>query len=112
MTKKCNKYEALFTFADEATFNQHLQECEDCRLEHEKMIKISNLIKEVKPRFTNQHLKKIKTACVLFLVLTSGLTLEIANQNFGIIDTIKYGEQLTISDLGLPVDNYGLIQVD
>ena len=47
MTKKCDKYEALFKFADEETLMAHLAECEDCRAEHEKMQRVSELIKEV-----------------------------------------------------------------
>ena len=49
MTKKCDKYESLFIFADEETLNKHLQECEDCRREHEKMHKVSVLVKEAEP---------------------------------------------------------------
>ena len=41
MKEKCTKYEALFTFSDEKDFFKHLDECEDCRAEHEKMNKIS-----------------------------------------------------------------------
>ena len=56
MKEKCNKYEALFTFADENTLNEHLKVCADCRKEQEKMEKVSELIKEVKPFY-----KKKKT---------------------------------------------------
>ena len=36
MKEKCTKYEALFTFRSQEELEQHIQECEDCRLEHEK----------------------------------------------------------------------------
>ena len=49
MKEKCTKYEALFTFRSNEELEQHIQECEDCKLEHEKMLKVSELLKEVKP---------------------------------------------------------------
>ena len=39
MTKKCNKFETLFTFADKKTLLEHIAQCEDCRKEYEKMNK-------------------------------------------------------------------------
>jgi len=112
MTKKCDKYEALFKFADEETLMAHLEECEDCRAEHEKMQRVSELIKEVKPQFKKQKYTKVKVACLLFLTLVGGATLEITDANYGILDTIKYGDELTLEDLGFPVDDYGMIKVD
>ena len=47
MTNKCTKYEALFTFADEKTFQEHLETCKDCQAEDAKMNAVSELIKEV-----------------------------------------------------------------
>ena len=49
MKERCTKYEALFTFADETTLQEHLKVCEDCRKEQEEMDKVSELIGEVKP---------------------------------------------------------------
>jgi len=113
MTKKCEKYEALLQFSDEATLMAHLEECEDCRAEHERMQRVSELIKEVKPLFNKkQKYTKLKVACLLFLTLVGGATLEITDANYGILDTIKYGEELTLEDLGFPVDDYGMIKVD
>ena len=48
MKDKCTKYEGLFVFSDEETLKSHLNECEECRLEQEKMDKVSDLINEVK----------------------------------------------------------------
>ena len=45
MKDKCNKYEALFTFADEKTLADHIKTCEDCAKEQETMDKISDLLK-------------------------------------------------------------------
>ena len=47
MKDKCTKYEALFTFRDEEELNEHIQECEDCRLEHEKMQKVSSYFMDI-----------------------------------------------------------------
>ncbi len=114
MKEKCTKYEALFTFRSNEELEQHIQECEDCKLEHEKMLKVSELLKEVKPYYKEKrkNLAKIKVACALFLLMTSGTTLGLINYNTDISDTIKYGTTLSAEDLGLPVDTYGLITVE
>ena len=59
-----------------------------------------------------KNLAKIKVACALFLLMTSGTTLGLINYNTDISDTIKYGTTLSAEDLGLPVDTYGLITVE
>ena len=55
MKEKCTKYEALFTFRSQEELEQHIQECEDCRLEHEKMLKVSELLQEVKPYYKEKE---------------------------------------------------------
>ena len=114
MKEKCTKYEALFTFRSNEELEQHIQECENCKLEHEKMLKVSELLKEVKPYYKEKrkNLAKIKVACALFLLMTSGTTLGLINYNTDISDTIKYGSTLSAEDLGLPVDAYGLLMVE
>ncbi len=114
MKEKCTKYEALFTFRSEDELMRHISECEDCRLEHEKMQKVSSLIEEVKPyyRAKRKNLAKIKIACALLMVMFSGTTLGLINFNPDISDTLKYGTTLSSEDLGLPVDSYGLISVE
>lgn len=114
MTEKCNKYEALFTFADEETLLSHVNSCEECRKEHEVMNKVSELIQEVKPellKVKREH-AKLKIACAAFAILLSGTLLGILNFNQDISDTLRYGQTLTIEDYGFPVDSYGLIMVD
>ena len=106
MKDKCTKYEALFTFRTEEELNEHIQECEDCRLEHEKMQKVSSLLQRRK------NLAKIKVACALFMLMFSGTTLGVINFNTDVSDTLKYGSALSSEDLGLPVDSYGLIAVE
>ena len=112
MDKKCDKYESLFTFQNEETLNQHIAECEDCRLEHEKMLKVSELIQEVKPYYQQDKFRYLRVACVMFAMVIGGVSLGIADHNYGVVDTLKYGEQLTLEDLGLPTDSYGFIMVD
>jgi len=114
MKEKCSKYEALFTFRSEDELLEHIKECEDCRLEHEKMLKVSELIKETRPyyREKRKNLAKVKIACALFMLMISGTTLGVINLNTDVSDTLKYGTTLSSEDLGLPVDSYGLITVE
>lgn len=114
MDEKCTKYEALFTFRSEEELEEHLQNCPECRTEHEKMQKVSDLLKEVRPfyREKRKSLAKVKVACALFILMVSGTTLGVINLNTDISDTLKYGTILSSEDLGLPVDSYGLISVE
>lgn len=112
MNKKCNKYESLFIFSDEKTLIEHISVCEECRKEYEKMNKVSDLIKEVKNEYKKPNHVALKVACVLFLFITGGISVDMLDMKYGILDTIQYGEPLTMNDLGFPTDEYGLIQVD
>ena len=96
MKEKCSKYEALFTFRSEDELLEHVQNCEDCRIEHEKMQKISDLIQEVKPYYKKKrkNFAKLKAACALFLVTVCAATLGVINFNTDISDTLKYGSAL------------------
>ena len=114
MNEKCTKYEALFTFRDENELMEHIQTCEDCRLEHQKMMRVSELIQEAKPYFKEQrrNFAKVKVACALFMLMVCGTTLGVVNLNTDVSDTLKYGTTLSAEDLGLPVDSYGLISLE
>lgn len=114
MNDKCSKYEALFTFRSKEELNEHLQHCPDCRAEHEKMLRVSELIQEVKPYFEEKrkNIARLKAACALFVIMLSGTTLGVLNLNTDISDTLKYGTTLSSEDLGLPVDSYGLISLE
>ena len=35
MDNKCSKYEGLFIFSDEKTLQEHIESCEECKLEPE-----------------------------------------------------------------------------
>ena len=114
MKEKCSKYEALFTFRTQEELNEHIQQCEDCRAEHEKMLRVSELIQEAKPYFKEKrkNIARLKVASALFALMISGTTLGVLNLNTDISDTLKYGTTLSYEDLGLPVDSYGLISLE
>lgn len=114
MDKKCTKYEALFVFGNEQTLKEHVQTCPDCQKEQEKMDKVSELLKEVKPyyRQKRKNIAKLKLACAMLTLILCGSTLGVINFNTDISDILRYGNTLSAEDLGLPVDAYGLLMVE
>ena len=114
MDKKCSKYEGLFVFSDEDTLKKHLQECEECRQEQQKMDRVSELIDEVKLYYRAKYKKKrpkFRIACAMFLLIFSSLTAGVVVNDEDMMDTLRYGETLSAEDLGFPVDSYGLLMV-
>ena len=114
MDNKCSKYEGLFVFSNEETLNKHLEECESCREEHEKMLKVSDLIQEVKPYYMKKRskLRRMRAvAAVLFIMLFTA-TFGVIYTNEDLSDSLMYGDTLTAEDFGFPVDSYGLLMVD
>jgi hypothetical protein len=113
MNQKCGKYEAIFTFADDETLMRHIDECPHCAAEHEKMQRISELLKEVKPVFKKQKKTNVlKAACVLLAVFVfGGICFNGLNQTYDVVGHIRYGD-MSIEDYGFPVDSYGLLMVD
>ena len=114
MDKKCSKYEGLFIFSDEATLNKHLEDCPECRAEHEKMQKDSERIGETKLYYKNktQRAKKLKAICACLFLLFFSATFSILSNDADLADSLMYGETLSAEDLGFPVDSYGLLMVD
>lgn len=115
MTKKCSKFESLFIFSDDDTLQKHISECDDCKCAYDEMNKVSELIQEVRPYYLEKQKTKynaVRVACIMFAFIISGVTFHFADMNYGIIDTITYGSQLTADDLGFRTDDYGLIMVD
>lgn len=113
MNKKCNKYEAMFVFADYKDFQKHLTECTDCQSEYLKMNRVSSLVKEVAPIYFQKEKKakfKVIMSCCLFLffglVSIIGFTV---NNNFN--RESGYSESSAIYEAGLPVDEYGLLKI-
>ena len=114
MDKKCSKYEGLFIFSDEETLKKHLEECPECRAEHEKMQRVSELIGETKFYYKNktQRTKKLKAICACLFLLFFSATFSILSNDADLADSLMYGETLSAEDLGFPVDSYGLLMVD
>ena len=115
MEKKCNKYEAYFTFAGEEDFQAHLAECEDCRQELEKEKRLGDLIREAEPVYNklkqkrNLRMTGLKTACALLvfasLGLYTGTKINTAQEYQQFMQTNT--ETSIIADEGLPTDEYG-----
>ena len=114
MDKKCSKYESLFIFSDEATLNKHLEECESCRKEHEKMQRVSELIQEVKPYYLKKRnkLRRMRAVAAILFIMLFSATFGVIYTNEDLSESLMYGETLTAEDLGFPVDSYGLLMVD
>lgn len=114
MDNKCSKYEGMFVFSDEEAFQKHLEECSDCRAEHEKMQKVSELIGETKFYYRNKakKIRKIKAVCCAICLIFFSATFGVATNDSDLVDALMYGETLSAEDLGFPVDSYGLLMVD
>ena len=112
---KCDKFEALFVFNDDKAFLNHLDECPDCKKEYEKHIKISQLVKEVAPVYLGKKRKEkqsvIKKLACCFVFL-AGLS---AFGGYKYFDEYNYlnslDEDSYISTMGLPVDEYGFLEI-
>ena len=114
MNKKCSKYEGLFIFSDEESLQKHIEECEDCRQEHEKMQKVSELIGETKFYYKSKSMRKrkLKAICALVFFMFFTASFSVINNDGDFADALMYGDTLTAEDLGFPVDSYGLLMVD
>ena len=123
--KTCNGYESAFTFMSEEDFKKHLEECEECRLEHEKMQRVSALIQEAKPYLLKESKKKkevvitgaddaktfLKAACAAFVVFVMGGCYSMFMMT-GFYDEIVAQNTPSIEEMGLPVDEYGFLLVN
>ena len=114
MENKCSKYEGLFVFSDEKTLNEHLKECPDCRAEHEKMQKVSDLLDEVKfyYKLKSKRIRKLRAVCALSFIMFFTAGFGVLSNDSDLADALMYGETLNAEDLGFPVDSYGLLMVD
>ncbi len=113
--KKCDKYEGLFVFRNDDELNEHLKECSECREEHEKLLKVSALVKEVAPVYLAKKqkektntLKKIACFIMAFSVIT-------AFAGYKVYDEYRYQANTTddsyVTTLGLPTDDYGFFEI-
>jgi len=114
MENKCSKYEGLFIFSNGEEFEEHLKGCQDCREEHEKMQRVSDLIQEVRPYYLKKknRLRKLRAVAALLFIMLFSATFGVIYTNEDLSDSLMYGETLTAEDLGFPVDSYGLLMVD
>ena len=112
--KNCNGYESMYMFLSEDDLQKHIEECEICRAEHEKLQKISALIQEAKPYIKNKKRRKnaIKAACAMFVVLCTGACFQLFFAGTGFYNDLVAQNSLTIEEMGLPVDEYGFLMVD
>ena len=115
MNNKCTKFEGLFIFANDDDFKKHLETCEECRQEMQKLDNISKLLQTAKPLYFKEKAKRrlrIRSACAVFLMVLTGSVFSMLNYDNTLVETLKYGQTLSAEDFGFPVDSYGLIMVD
>lgn len=115
--KKCDKYEAFFVFQDEEVFNEHIENCPDCKQEHEKYLKVSSLVKEVSKEYLKKQDEEKKKSLILkraacFFILLTGLSgfagYKIYDDNSFQVNT---ADESYIYAMGLPTDEYGLLEL-
>ena len=103
----CKKFEELFIKEDETELLEHIQNCEECKEEYEKMIKVSNLVKEAKPLFKKENkLKQNFALAMVASVTVCSLT------GFLLLSWLPYYnyDSAIASDI-YPTDEYGLIEL-
>ena len=115
--KKCNGYESMYTFLNEEDFQKHLETCEECRKEHARMQRVSDLIQEAKPyiKEKKKQSRVLRAACASFLVVFATLSVPIYTVGTNIYeDVLVYNEanSLSIEEMGLPVDEYGFLYIN
>ena len=116
MENKCSKFEELFINSSQEELDEHIKECEECRLEYEKQTKVSSLLDEVKMYYYAKRKKRtarLRAACaIMFLMFSITSVTGWALNDEDLLDTLKYGDTLSAEDLGFPVDSDGLLMVD
>ena len=96
MDNKCSKYEGLFVFSDEKTLLEHVENCPDCKAEHEKMQKVSDLLSETKfyYRQKNRVVRKIKAVCLALCLIAFSAGLGVTTNDSDFVDALMYGVEL------------------
>ena len=116
MDNKCSKYEELFVSSSGEELEKHVQECEECRVEHETQQQVSSLLDEVKMYYYAKRKRRtvrLRAACaIMFLVFSLASVGGFVLTDDDLMDTLKYGDTLSAEDLGFPVDSDGLLLVD
>ena len=113
--QKCDKYEAFFVFNDEKAFYEHIENCPNCKAQHEKYLKVSSLVKEVAAEYLKKREKKKsiilkQVACLLVLIAgLSGFTgYKIYDENSF---QVSSADESYICAMGLPTDEYGFLEL-
>ncbi len=113
MDKKCNKYEAYYVFGNDESFIEHLRTCPDCREQHLKMQKLSDLIKGAAPLYLakekRKKIKKVLSYVALFFVCFAGVSF--FQQNSYNHTEVLSAESSILYQSGCPVDEYGLLKI-
>ena len=113
---KCDKYEAFFVFNNEEAFLNHLENCPDCKQEHEKYLKVSQLVKEVAPVYLKKKQKEKLTAvkrlacCFVFFIGLTAFSGYKYYDEYTLLQT-DITDDSYISTLGLPIDDYGFLEI-
>lgn len=112
--KKCNRYEAMFTFLSEEDFKEHLKVCEDCAKEHARMEKVSALIQEAKPyiKEKKKNFRVLVTAAAFFVAVFATLSVPLCMVGVDMYDNMVAQNTPSVEELGLPVDEYGLLYIE
>lgn len=120
--KKCDKYESFYLFKDEKALYEHLNECEYCRKINEEHQKISYLIKEVKPYLksnnkSNNFLKIKAVAAITLVIMSFYFINNIQTEKISLIKSTDEVQSFKkdisiIESMGLPTDEYGLLEVE
>ena len=108
--------------SDETALLEHIKECEICRAEHERMLQVSNLISEVKPLYRKNNKKPVLRRSVgvmamvasFLMIFLAFFAIQITTPESFVNETIASisGSDYTYEQMGLPVDEFGLIMVD
>ena len=106
-TMSCDKFEKLFTQEDETELLEHIQNCEECRREYEKMQAVSSLVKEAKPLFKKDNVIRQRFAISMVAVATL-----FCLTGFLLLSWLPYFnyEQEMASEI-YPTDEYGLVEL-
>ena len=112
--KKCNGYERMYTFLSEEDFFKHLEICDSCRQEHERMKKVSELVQEAKPYIKRKRKKltRLKAACIASVLIFAGLSYPLYTVGSNMYVAYNQENILTAEEMGFPVDEYGFIYIN
>lgn len=113
--KKCDKYEAFFSFKGEDALYNHIENCPDCLEEHKKYLKVSALVKEVAPIYLKKQernkisaVKKLACCFVCFICICAFTGYKMYEQNSF---QVSSADESYISAMGLPTDDYGFFEL-